>query len=75
MILISERKGLIDELNQMQYEFSNQMIRNEDVYLNYLKQIFIEENPYENRSKMISTFDVEEISDINIFTTLSVYNK
>lgn len=75
MILISERKDLIDQLNQMQYEFSNQMIRNEGVYLNYLRQIFIEENPYENKSKMISTFDVEELSDINIFTTLSVYNK
>jgi len=75
MILISERKGLIDNLNQMQYEFSNQMIRDDEVYLNYLRQIFIEENPYENRSKMVSTFDVEEISDINIFTTLAGYNK
>ncbi|MGM0641359.1 MAG: hypothetical protein ACQESN_08060, partial [Thermotogota bacterium] len=75
MILISERKGLIDDLNQMQYEYSNQKIRNEEIYLDYLKQIFIKENPFENRSKMISTFDVEEISDINIFTTLAGYNK
>ncbi|MDO7975931.1 methyl-accepting chemotaxis protein [Oceanotoga teriensis] len=74
LILLSKRQEIYKTLNMMNYNYQNNKIRYKEDFQKNLKNIYIEKNPFKEKEKMKSSFDIDEILPIETIQMIAEYD-